>query len=292
MSTRGVIARATGESTFAGRYHHWDSYPTGLGSELIRLFLQLGDLSKMLAVLIDQHPAGWSTIVHKDFRHKPGYGGSEKRPQCYCHGERHDEEWGVTEKDDVGAEWAYVFEDTEDKKSMHVLRMMARRDGQEIPVVGMFGVGWKDQYWQDVAEIDLTKRENLAKIDWTRIECGENYERCHHYAWVHGFAPKTSNLSTQTWLGKRALEFHDAIAFVIDGKRFKATGCGGNSNYFNSNGKKFPGNTWIATVQAGNGKRLDLPVAMITPEGYRPFPGVIWVYPPTKDNPNETRVTA
>ena len=36
MSTREVIARQKGD-VFEGRYHHWDSYPSGLGKALWEL---------------------------------------------------------------------------------------------------------------------------------------------------------------------------------------------------------------------------------------------------------------
>ena len=76
MSTNGIIARSTGEGTFEGVYHHWDSYPNeGLGQFLIRILTGhfKKDLARMLCFLIDEHPAGWSTIVNKDFALKPGY---------------------------------------------------------------------------------------------------------------------------------------------------------------------------------------------------------------------------
>ncbi|MGH9641828.1 MAG: hypothetical protein ACRD3Q_05335 [Terriglobales bacterium] len=75
MSTRSIIARATGEGTFKGVYHHWDGYPTGLGKYFVELLAGLfaGDLSRMLRAPIDDHPAGWSTVVGKDFSLKPGY---------------------------------------------------------------------------------------------------------------------------------------------------------------------------------------------------------------------------
>ena len=71
----------------------------------------------MMRVLIDERPAGWSTIVNKDFALKPVYtaeslrhplssGMSDeeydaamerfralldyRRPQCYCHGKRNE----------------------------------------------------------------------------------------------------------------------------------------------------------------------------------------------------------
>ena len=75
MSTNGIVARSTGERTFEGRYHHWDSYPSGLGVTLVELYRShfKPNLSRMLQVLLNEHPAGWRTIVHKDFTLKPGY---------------------------------------------------------------------------------------------------------------------------------------------------------------------------------------------------------------------------
>lgn len=86
MSTRAAIARPNGDG-FLGRYHHWDGYPDGLGQALYELaqpnrnrnLMNLpptpwdGDVEKMLEVLIDQHPAGWSTIIAADFSLLPGF---------------------------------------------------------------------------------------------------------------------------------------------------------------------------------------------------------------------------
>jgi hypothetical protein len=120
MSTRSIIARAPGEGIFKGVYHHWGGYPTGLGKYLTEILTaQFGnDLPRMLRTLIDEHPAGWSTILHKDFTLTPGYmwekarhpsseGKSDadycsameaygalpdvRRPQYYCQGERSEE---------------------------------------------------------------------------------------------------------------------------------------------------------------------------------------------------------
>lgn len=68
MSTRSVIARKT-EQGFQGVYHHWDGYPSGLGRTLYQAYnSHFGrDLDKMLVFLIDQHPAGWSTINGADW---------------------------------------------------------------------------------------------------------------------------------------------------------------------------------------------------------------------------------
>ena len=67
MSTRAVIARAQNGS-WIGRFHHWDGYPTGLGLAIQQNANGLfkGDLAGLMHLLIDEHPAGWDSIVDKD----------------------------------------------------------------------------------------------------------------------------------------------------------------------------------------------------------------------------------
>jgi hypothetical protein len=100
MSTRGAIVRFTnGEITeFAGRYHHWDSYPRSLGATLWKLYHGhfQKDLKAMLQFLIDDHPAGWSTINNKDFALETGYQRLRKGPCSDCdkaYWEHYYQEW-------------------------------------------------------------------------------------------------------------------------------------------------------------------------------------------------------
>lgn len=270
MSTRSVIARAGKiEGEFSGTYHHWDGMPTRLGKTMWKLLHGhfKNDLERMLRILIDEHSA-WSTIVEKSFRLKPGYSSDHKKknPVCYCHGERSEKNTLFTHNNlepSTDIEWLYVFDWEHNRLCVRDVR-----HSEEVL-------------------IEL----NGEEPDWAIVECGKNFERCAHYAWAHGLLPRTSNLSTQTWLGNRPLEFCDAIGFFIGGKRFAATGSGGNSDYLQrSTGASWPRNTWIASVKARNGKRLDFPVALIGEGGYQPFPGVQWVLPPTKNHPTETIV--
>jgi hypothetical protein len=146
-------------------------------------------------------------------------------------------------------------------------------------------------YIRDI-RFDAEMIVNLSGLEpnWEILECAEDFSRCRHYAWRHGLLPQTSNLSTRTWLGLQPLEFHDAIGFVIGGKRYKATGTGGNSSYMMRSCQKLPRDVWVSAVVAGNGRRLDVPVANITKKGYTPYPGVTWIYPPTKKIHHETKV--
>jgi hypothetical protein len=288
VSTRGVIARATGEGKFVGRYHHSDSNPTDLGVTLWNLYHGFfrRDLPKMLAYLVDAPHAvcGWSTIVDKDFRLKPGYtlqkaiaDGAKyevyskrpdyMRPQCFA-GRPGETEDTRTEKDlqDTDCEWLYAFDVERQRVFVRDLN-----------------------HKEDVAVIDLDGPEP----DWTKVECGENLERCHHLAWVHNLTPKTSNLSTQTWLGKRPLGLHDAVAVEVGGKTLKLTGSGGDADFYNRTHRgPFPSGTYVASCVHKNGHRVELPIAKRIANDYQPLPDVVWIFPPTKDQPATRKVAA
>lgn len=179
MSTRGAIARLRSVTplAFSGVYHHWDAYPTGLGKTLWELFH--GHFKKnaplLLETLIDRHPAGWSSILHADFKREPGFCNpltcqcqneedEAVAPSCYCHGDRQEEAWEVTERNASGSgcEWAYAF--TVDER-MLVLSSYTR-SGQKM--IGMFGCGDEQAIWRTVATLDLFG----AEPDWSQLEEG------------------------------------------------------------------------------------------------------------------------
>lgn len=297
MSTRSVIARiGEHEQTFAGRYVHADGMPTSMGAELWKLYHGFfkRDLNKMLTYLIDapHAQAGWSGIVGKDFKLKPGYTWQKatadgakyevystrpdyRRPQCFA-GHADEEPCLFTETDleqGTDIEWVYAFDETEHK--LYIRDVSAK---------------------EDVSVIDL----NGPEPNWTEAECGANFERCKHYAWVHKLAPNTCNLSTQTWLGNRPLEMRDAIAVEIGGKLLKLTGSGGDADFLNKanfhTGRMnvgtplFPSGTWVATCVHKNGRRVELPIAKRVDRDYQPLPGVTWIFPALKDQPASRRV--
>ena len=171
MSTRGCIARLLRKDPleFEGVYHHWDSYPSGLGRALFHLrrgFFR-EDTDAMLRMLIDQHPAGWSVVVGARFDLTPGFRDRSKseetddRPQCYCHGDRHSPGWTVTQQNagDSGIEYAYVF----DGRKMLVAGSFCRSGDK---MVGMFGMGDPDAVWSVIAEVDLDGPEP----DWEKLD--------------------------------------------------------------------------------------------------------------------------
>jgi hypothetical protein len=164
MGTRGCIARVKGPGQFEGRYHHWDSYPTGLGATLYKAYHGhfKKDLPAMLKYLIDDHPAGWSTINKADFSQAPGYeeGGFEtKGPNCYCHGGRSDDAWLVTQSNasDSGVEYTYAFD--VEHNAMLVLSSYIKKSGAKM--IGMFGSGAKakDVEWTCIGAVKLDEPE-------------------------------------------------------------------------------------------------------------------------------------
>lgn len=132
MSTRGCIARPAGDG-WEGRYHHYDSYPTGLGKSLWSYYHEYfkRDVTAMQRYFIDEHPAGWSSVTDCDLSRTPGFcerptsiltdrdkwDDEQKTPHCYCHGDRHEEAGEpITCTGDCGEscdplfiEWAYVL---------------------------------------------------------------------------------------------------------------------------------------------------------------------------------------
>ena len=214
MSTRGVIARQNSNGGFTGVYHHWDSYPTGLGVTLWKLYHHhFRDIDKMVHTLIDDHPAGFSTIVGKDFTLPVGYNEFDKRicvvcgkpnwehyfqnwehhgkeltpeakesmerehyqafdhsfdpiptrnPECFCHGDRHEEALQVTEENAsaMGCEYAYVFDGNGQ------MRILSSYNEDNSKMVGMFGCGNPQADWRPIAIIDL----NGFEPNWEEIK--------------------------------------------------------------------------------------------------------------------------
>lgn len=199
MGTRSTIARKV-DGGFKGVYHHWDGYPTSLGKTLYKLFNTHfeRDLPKMLKTLIDDHPAGWSTINNRDFTKNPGYTEYDRpthcsncgvkleylepvckacdtdmvdhRPNCYCHGTRDQKGWEVTHENASasGCEYAYAFDEKTD--TMYILSSYtdigSETGKKDQKMIGMFGVGDKDAIWKPFAEVKLRYDEP----DWEEIE--------------------------------------------------------------------------------------------------------------------------
>ena len=195
MSTRGCIARLRRKVPleFEGVYHHWDSYPSGLGRTLFHLrnadFAR--DTEAMLRALIDQHPAGWSTVNGATFSKTPNAGnngpqveGTDGTPKCYCHGGRNEQSWSVTQRNAAGSgvEYAYAF-----AGSIMLVIGSYCSDGEKM--IGMFGSGDDEAVWRVIAEIDLDGSEP----DWEALDGAPPLPNSGQ--WVS--SPSTAGVSAQ-----------------------------------------------------------------------------------------------
>jgi hypothetical protein len=150
-----------------GTYHHWDGYPTALGRTLWELYHDHfdRDLESMLQFLIEEHPAGWSSINNADFSKPVGYGGSG--PACYCHGGRTEDctLFPLARAAGMGCEYAYVF--YPDERLMKVLSSWTDHG----KMIGMFGFGDPEAEWRVIGVVALDGQEP----DWQQIQ-GEEEE--------------------------------------------------------------------------------------------------------------------
>lgn len=112
MSTSGAIARKT-ETGWEGRYHDCDGYPIGLGKALWDLYHGHfnGDLDAMLGLLIDDHPAGWFSIIHADLSLSPAYPYQRNSPMCFCHAKYPEESMElITPDGNMRVDFVYIFD--------------------------------------------------------------------------------------------------------------------------------------------------------------------------------------
>ncbi len=158
MGTRGAIARKT-KTGFKGVYHHWDSYPSGLGEMLWKCYHKWfnRDINKMLKFLIDGHPGGWSTINEfaetGKLARRTGINPKGAYPRK--------EAWIVNEQNASGSgiEYVYVFENNK----MHILSSYTARYGK---MIGAFGTGDPKATWKVCETINLNGKEpNWNKLD-------------------------------------------------------------------------------------------------------------------------------
>lgn len=99
MSTRAAIGRIKADS-FEARYHHHDGYPTGLGRTFLQRALAAPDLEAFLRYVVDEHPAGWSSLWD-----------TPEHDYCYCHNREPGEEGAPPITDcDLFIEWAYAID--------------------------------------------------------------------------------------------------------------------------------------------------------------------------------------
>lgn len=262
MSTRGILAYAPDPATrdWTGVYHHSDSYPTGLGRKLHALCRDAfaGD-ADALGIYATREHCSWSSIV------APGVTPEYRASACHCHGpgadlaaaddrERYHPSDLADEDVRIAIEWVYIIEPTR-------LIVLAPTERAFAPVGH---IAWTDEPTDD---------------DWTRIECGADYGRCKHYAWVHFDVPEESkSLGTAKWLGSEPLDpVRDAIGWrLADGTLARRGGSGYAGTYL---GKP---RGWYESVTLPDGSKRDLRVCL-GERSHRLRSDLTAVLPPTRE---------
>jgi CDGSH-type Zn-finger protein len=140
----------------------------------------------MLQVLLDEHPAGWSSLFANDLERglfralttgDPLPSPDEVGPNCYCHGERQEEAWEVNQDNASGSgvEWAYVFTMSYTLVASSPEGKSIRQDAMLVlssytltgrKAIGMFGMGDPKAHWRLTAVVDLKAEEP----DWNAIQ--------------------------------------------------------------------------------------------------------------------------
>lgn len=301
MSTRGVVAVGKIQK-WRGVYNHFDSMPPGLGKELWQhLHQQILAEGKTLAeiasniLLFDDWRAylgggvceycgkinGQPHTIQSDIYMRAHHG--EEFPDPGSRGHKHNSMDAAAEQitsensDPVFMEWVYVIEPA--ANTVHVLASEK-------------GAGDK---WVHVCVASL--RIDGLPPHWDEIECGAQYERCHHYAWRHFSAvSQDSRLGTREYLGIDPIRGYEvSCAILVRGKRYLRGGVGmcGDFAARHHGIQNAKPNQWFEELVAPDGTRIMHPIAVRLKNGKsKPAPGVQWVYPPTLVNEQETVLPA
>jgi hypothetical protein len=320
MSTRGCIAVGTVKN-WKGIYNHSDSYPTWMGPELWKHLIRQQLAGKTLAEI------GRDILSFDDWRNylkaglceycgqvtgqahsirgdiysqahdplKPANAYPDPEARFHQHNDLTANHYITSDDPDpLFIEWVYVIDP--DRNAVHVLSSKGRpvKNGQhrERPIIANGKTDYGSSvYWHEpIVTLSLND-----KPDWEQIECGEQFERCHHYAYRHFpelQGTPSERIGTKAYIGTEPLhDVHDAVAFVIHGRRYEKGGSAWDSDYNFSpsrwTGRKHRGRSlWIHSLRDEELK--EYPVAVKYRSGMKPYPGVQWIFPPTLVNPKET----
>jgi hypothetical protein len=291
MARRGAIGRMNGSMNFLGVRHTKQSDPAQLGKTLWHLYHHVfnKDLNRMLTVLIDEHPGGWSTINGADFNLPPNYkDASGAGPKCYCHGISSSMVGIITREDFNELEWVYAF----------------NTETSELQIFGNNGL---------ILRVNLDQGKEPA---WDTMLCGPNFERCGHTVVYH--KPEFENTPTGrmamiTYMGHRPPDVYDVGAVYVNNVRYNLTGHtrGGNGVLHAmgipvgaemEQGEPVLRRMVLAQGAAGGAahhrppdaaaEAVDLIIgreAPRVPGNYTPSEGVVWLVPPLHNQTEETR---
>lgn len=298
MGTPCIIGTTDG-TTFESLTCRYDGYPTGMVPELAKIITRDGHAAlPVLTGKAQRAPGGatgaWESIesamppastelAYSDARdYYDNVPGPERDPGIsllYSHLSRGNEDekrscvaegyglvgiidaphthTGLLASPDTWIGWAYLFADD---LSLGVYEI----EGDKSPM----------------RERARFTREDLAALaagdealagQVSQAECGERYERCSHYAWVHDSAiPEESrDLSIGEWMGTEPMSPTSATSAIVDGERYELSRSG-----------RLRGGKWHVGVKGTSGH---VALFRVTKKGgYVPLPGVELFFPPTK----------
>lgn len=179
LSTRSFVGTIAVDGRFAGRYVHFDGYPTARGPVLTDILAAHDfDLAHVLDVLTIQH-YGWSCLdAEATSTSETRLAGRDVAVAGFGlayithEGQSHPDDWIIGNLgrcgDDVAwCEWGYVFTGS-DAETAALVIIGVECDGD--------GVRYHER-----GRVPVRLLADLRVEDWTRIECGDGYERCCHY---------------------------------------------------------------------------------------------------------------
>ena len=250
MSTRAIVARALPDGGWEGHQVHANGMPTSLGKTVHGLFGHFGSPEAMGEFFVNTHQGFLQVDDITDVRvegtpaaQRPDFNTDEaayrawQRSTIADSGPADGSRWPPYTHRDIGTDdgpwdirWLYVIEP--DGLAVHLGHPTFER-------VGLCPWG-----------------QEITDTEWQVLECGEDFERCGHYAWVHfpDMPEESRRLSTSAYLGRDPLRHHDAIALIVDGQRLELTGSGGRER----RGAGEYGDRWLSCVRHPDGTTTDV----------------------------------
>lgn len=240
------------------------------------------DLARVLDVLTIQH-YGWSCLdAETTSTSETRLAGRDVAVAGFGlaytthEGQSHPDDWiighlGRCGDDVTWCDWGYAFTGSDAETAVLVI-IGVERDG----------VG---ERYHERGSIPVRLLGDLPAEDWTKIECGDGYECCRHYAWTHFDVPDESRrLGTRTWLGQVPLAPRDAIGATVDGRTYLLTGGGHDGGFYPGERRHH----WYAdAVDSRSGETCSIAIYRRTPKRglIREIPNVHLHYPPTAPGP-------
>jgi hypothetical protein len=256
MATRACIAIPT-DNGFKGRYSHSDGNPAWLLRQLVTLVNRDG-VDAARKMLFENH-FGWSYIADGTVADEtnrlgadratlvPGYG------LAYSAEEEPDKP--ITNTEDSGwLAWAYVLNDL----GVAVFRPADPDAGVQ---------------WEHVGNVRYT--DDLTDDVIRQLECGEDFERCSHYAWYHDArVPRENRIGMRQWLGLDPIRSVGDVrsacgaAYTLTGST--TTGTSDDHNWqsiqFNPNRPRY---TWVEVKTTGTDRAFWVRLGRNTKAGLR-----------------------